>query len=64
MVSLFTTYWNGAYSYIYRCNNFLDNYDKSLYRNKVKKDVYAAEIKNKSQLLRIFMTVFWGDVPW
>ena len=58
----FTTYWNGAYSYIYRCNNFLDNYDKAQIEQS-KKDVYAAEVKTIRALMYFYLTVFWGDVP-
>ena len=59
----FTTYWTGAYSYIYRCNNFLDNYNKAQVAQN-KKDVYAAEVKTIRALMYFYLTVFWGDVPW
>ena len=59
----FTTYWTGAYSYIYRCNNFLDNYNKAQVAQS-KKDVYAAEVKTIRALMYFYLTVFWGDVPW
>lgn len=59
----FTTYWTGAYSYIYRCNNFLDNYNKAQVAQN-KKDVYAAEVKTIRALMYFYLTTFWGDVPW
>ena len=59
----FTTYWTGAYSYIYRCNNFLDNYNKAQVAQS-KKDVYAAEVKTIRALMYFYLTTFFGDVPW
>lgn len=58
-----TTYWGNAYDYIYRCNNFLDNYDK-VEIDQAKKDVYAAEVKTIRAYMYYLLTTFWGDVPW
>ena len=58
----FTTYWGNAYAAIYKCNNFLDNYDKAQIPSEVK-DVYAAEVKTIRAYMYFLLTTFWGDVP-
>lgn len=58
----FTTYWTGAYSYIYRCNNFLDNYNKAQVAQS-KKDVYAAEVKPSGRLCTFTSRHFGGMFP-
>lgn len=59
----FTTYWQQAYGYIFRCNNFLDNYDRASVPQDVK-DVYAGEVKVIRAYMYFLLTSFWGDVPW
>ncbi|MDD2960665.1 MAG: RagB/SusD family nutrient uptake outer membrane protein [Muribaculaceae bacterium] len=59
----FTTYWQQAYGYVYRCNNFLDNYDRCPIAQD-KKDVYAGEVKVLRAYLYFLLTTFWGDVPY
>lgn len=59
----FTSYWKNAYSRIYTCNNFLDNYNRAEIAQSVK-DVYAGEVKVIRAWLYFMLTTFYGDVPW
>ncbi|MEG1587484.1 MAG: RagB/SusD family nutrient uptake outer membrane protein [Bacteroidales bacterium] len=59
----FTTYWQQSYEYIFKCNNFLDNYNKAEVSQEVK-DIYAGEVKVIRAYLYFLLTTFWGDIPW
>ena len=59
----FTTYWQQSYNHIFKCNNFLQNYNKAKVEQDVK-DVYAAEVKVIRSYTYFLLTTFWGDVPW
>ena len=59
----FTTYWQQTYGYIFRCNNFLDNYNNAEMEQDAK-DVYAAEVKVLRAYAYFLLTTFWGDVPY
>ena len=58
-----SSYWARAYSNIYTCNNFLDNYNSAHIPQKVK-DVYAGEVKVIRAYEYFMLTTFFGDVPW
>ncbi len=58
-----TSYWKNSYGHIYRCNNFLDNYNAAGIDQAIK-DVYAAEVKVIRAYEYFMLTTFYGDVPW
>ncbi|EFA92267.1 RagB/SusD family nutrient uptake outer membrane protein [Hoylesella buccalis] len=58
-----SSYWSRAYSNIYTCNNFLDNYNSAPIPQEVK-DVYAGEVKVIRAYEYFMLTTFFGDVPW
>lgn len=57
-----STWWNNCYSYIYLCNEFLDNYNRAEVAQNVK-DKYAAEIKTLRAFNYFILTSLYGDVP-
>ncbi len=57
-----SSFWNYAYSHIFVCNNFLDNYNKAEIEQDVK-DSYAAEVKVIRALQYFWLTSYYGDVP-
>ena len=58
-----TTYWSNCYQKIFRCNNFLDNYERAEIDQDVK-DSFGGEAKALRAYVYFLLTTFWGDVPW
>ncbi|QEH42086.1 RagB/SusD family nutrient uptake outer membrane protein [Chitinophaga sp. XS-30] len=57
-----SSWWNTSYANIFRCNNFLENYNRADIPQEVK-DRYAAEVKVIRAFNYFILTGLYGDVP-